>query len=251
MSRQTFDEAGRLPAAVPAPLHATALIERNQRGNAPDRRRANALAMAQPVVHVVDGDASVRHSLSALIRAVGWRAEVFATARAFLAYPRASVPGCVLLELTLPDIDGLTLQEYIAADRPSLPIIFITSHGDVPTSVRAMKAGAFEFLVKPLAKEALLPAIRDAIAFSKSSLERAAIARALDALYASLTPREREVLRGVATGLLNKQVAAELGISEITVKAHRGRVMRKMQAHSLAELVNLVSVLGVLASGHS
>jgi FixJ family two-component response regulator len=251
MSLQTFDEAGRLPAATPTPSHATALIERNQRGNAPDRRRANAFAMAKPVVHVVDGDASVRHSLSALIRAVGWRAEVFATARAFLAYPRASVPGCLLLELTLPDIDGLTLQEYIAADRPSLPIIFITSHGDVPTSVRAMKAGAFEFLVKPLAKEALLPAIRDAIAFSKSSLERAAIARALDARYASLTPREREVLRGVATGLLNKQVAAELGISEITVKAHRGRVMRKMQAHSLAELVNLVSVLGVLASGHS
>jgi FixJ family two-component response regulator len=149
-----------------------------------------------------------------------------------------------LLELALPDIDGLTLQGYIAHERTTLPIIFITSHGDVPTSVRAMKAGAFEFMLKPLARETLLPVIGDAVASSKQAMQRAAVAHALGVRYATLTPRERDVLRGVATGLLNKQVAAELGISEITVKAHRGRVMRKMQAHSLAELVGLVGALG-------
>lgn len=196
------------------------------------------------VVHVVDGDAAARECLSAWIRAMGWRAECFGTARDFLARPRSPAPGCLLLELALPDIDGLALQGYIAHERTTLPIIFITSHGDVPTSVRAMKAGAFEFMLKPLARETLLPVVGDAIASSKQAMQRAAVAHALGVRYATLTPRERDVLRGVATGLLNKQVAAELGISEITVKAHRGRVMRKMQAHSLAELVGLVGALG-------
>ncbi|MGO4549951.1 response regulator transcription factor [Lysobacter sp. 2RAF19] len=196
------------------------------------------------VVLVLDGDAAVRERLSAWVRAMDWRVECFATARDFLAHPRSGAPGCLLLELALPDIDGLALQGYIAHERTTLPIIFMTSHADVPTSVRAMKAGAFEFMLKPLARQSLVSVIGEAIASSRQAIQRAAIAHALGVRYATLTPRERDVLRGVATGLLNKQVAAELGISEITVKAHRGRVMRKMQAHSLAELVGLVGALG-------
>lgn len=217
---------------------------RDQRSGAPDRRRARMNLGAEPVVYVVEGDASLRASLEGMLQRCGWRVESFAAAQTFLAHAHPCAPGCAVLDVELAGLDALALQARMAADCASLPIIFITSQGDVSTSVRAMKAGAFEFFTKPLSENALLAAIRDAIAFSTSALEHAAAVRVLEARYASLTPRERDVMRGVVSGLLNKQVAADLGISEITVKAHRGRVMRKMQARSLAELVNLAAMLG-------
>jgi PAS domain S-box-containing protein len=227
---------------------ATIATRREQRVGAPDRRRARMSAGIEPIVYVVEGDASLRASLAGMLQRCGWKVEGFAAAHTFLAHAHPCVPGCAVLDVELPDLDGLALQARMAADCASLPIIFITSHSDVPTSVRAMKAGAFEFFTKPLSENAVLAAIRDAITFSTSALEHAAAARALEARYASLTPRERDVMRGVVSGLLNKQVAAELGISEITVKAHRGRAMRKMQARSLAELVNLAAMLGLASS---
>jgi PAS domain S-box-containing protein len=227
---------------------ATIATRREQNVGAPDRRHARMSAGIEPIVYVVDGDSPLRASLARMLQRCGWKVETFATARTFQEHAHPCVPGCVVLDVELPDLDGLALQARMAADCASLPIIFITSHGDVPTSVRAMKAGAFEFFTRPLSEDALLTAIRDAIAFSTSALEHGAAARALEARYASLTPRERDVMRGVMSGLLNKQVAAELGISEITVKAHRGRVMRKMQARSLVELVNLAATLGLASS---
>jgi len=196
-----------------------------------------------PVVFVVDDDVSVRESLEALIQDAGWQPETFASAEEFLSRPRVLGPSCLVLDVALPDLNGLDLQQRVAADRPDMPIIFITGHGEVPMTVRAMKAGAIEFLTKPFGDDVLLSAIRQAIECSETTLGREREIRALRDRYASLSCREREVMALVVAGLLNKQVGGELGISEITVKAHRGRVMRKMKAGSLANLVNMAARL--------
>jgi len=192
-----------------------------------------------PIVFIVDDDVSVRESLELLIDWAGWRPETFETAQAFLARPRPAVPCCLVLDVSLPGLSGLELQKMIAAERIDMPIIFITGHGDIPMSVQAMKAGAFEFLTKPIDDEALLTAIRHAIERSRARLENEFEVQTLQDRYASLTPREREVMLLVVSGLLNKQVGAKLGISEITVKAHRGKMMQKMEADSLADLVRM------------
>jgi FixJ family two-component response regulator len=211
------------------------------------RFQASSAPDTTPIVFVVDDDISVRESLELLIQVSGWRAETFASAREFLARPRASVPSCVILDLALPDGSGLDLQQRVAADRSEMPVIFITGHGDVSQSVRAMKAGALEFLTKPFREDVLMSAIRQALERSRRTLEHHAKMKALRESYQSLTPREREVMVLVVSGFLNKQVGGELGISEITVKAHRGQVMRKMKADSLPALVNMVAGLGLLA----
>jgi FixJ family two-component response regulator len=200
---------------------------------------------ATPIVFVVDDDISVRESLELLIQSSGWRPETFVSAQEFLARPRASVPSCLVLDVSLPDLNGLDLQRRVALERSDMPIIFITGHGDVPTSVQAMKAGAIEFLTKPFRDDVLLGAIRHGLDCSRRAVEHDQTMKTLRENYASLTPREREVMVLVASGLLNKQVGGELGISEITVKAHRGQVMRKMQADSLPALVNMVARLGL------
>jgi FixJ family two-component response regulator len=194
-------------------------------------------------VFVVDDDVSVRESLESLIRFAGWEPETFASAQEFLARPRVLVPSCLILDVALPDLSGLDLQKRIAVDRIDMPIIFITGYGDVPMTVQAMKAGAVEFLTKPFGDDVLLSAIRNAIERSQTALRHEAEIRALRDCYASLSRREREVMALVVSGLLNKQVGFELGISEITVKAHRGKLMRKMNAGSLAELVNMAARL--------
>jgi FixJ family two-component response regulator len=196
-----------------------------------------------PVVFVVDDDISVRESLELLIESAGWRVELFASARDFLAHPPANVPCCLVLDVSLPDLNGLELQQRIAADRVELPIVFITGHGDIPMSVRAMKAGATEFLTKPFKDDALLDAIRNAIERSTAALSRELELKTLRESYAALSRREREVMALVVSGKLNKQVGGELGISEITVKAHRGKVMRKMKAGSVADLVKMAGKL--------
>jgi FixJ family two-component response regulator len=198
---------------------------------------------AIPTVFVVDDDISVRESLELLIRCAGWQAETFASAQEFLSRPRVLAPSCLVLDVGLPDLNGLDLQKRVAADRTDMPIIFITGHGDVPMTVQAMKAGAVEFLTKPFGDEVLLGAIRNAIERSRAAVSREAEMRVLQNSYASLTPREREVMALVVSGRLNKQVGGELGISEITVKAHRGHAMRKMKAGSLADLVNMAARL--------
>ena len=195
-----------------------------------------AMPQDTPIVLIVDDDVSVRESLELLIRFEGWRPETFASAREFLARPRTHAPCCMVLDVSLPDLNGLDLQKLVA-DRTDMPVIFITGHGDIPMSVRAMKAGAAEFLTKPFDDELLLGAIRYAIERSRAALGNEAELRALRACYASLTAREREVMALVVSGLLNKQVGFKLRISEITVKAHRGKVMQKMKADSLADLV--------------
>jgi FixJ family two-component response regulator len=201
------------------------------------------MSHATPIVYVVDDDVSVRESLEALIRCAGWEPETFASAQEFLARPRVLAPSCLVLDVTLPGLNGLDLQKRVAVDRIDMPIIFITGYGDVPMTVQAMKAGAVEFLTKPFRDDVLLTAIRHALERSRTALAHEAEIRALLDCYASLSSREREVMALVVSGLLNKQVGFELGISEITVKAHRGKVMRKMKAGSLADLVNMAASL--------
>jgi FixJ family two-component response regulator len=203
-----------------------------------------------PVVFVVDDDISVRESLELLIRCAGWQTETVASAHEFLARPRIAVPSCLVLDLSLPDLNGLDLQKRVI-DRTDMPIIFITGHGDIPTTVQAMKAGAVEFLTKPFGDDVLLDAIGRAIERSQAALGEEAERHAIRERYLALSAREREVMALVISGLLNKQVAAELGISEITVKAHRGQVMRKMQADSLADLVRLAAMLDLPVVAHS
>jgi FixJ family two-component response regulator len=200
---------------------------------------------AGPIVFVVDDDVSVRESLELLIQTAGWHPETFGSAQEFLARPRATVPSCLVLDVTLPGLTGLELQEQLA-ERVEMPIIFITGHGDVPMTVRAMKAGAVEFLTKPFEDRLLLDAVRGALDRSQAALQQEAELEGLRRRYASLTPREREVMALVVSGELNKQAGAQLGISEITVKAHRGQVMRKMKAGSLPDLVRMASRIGLL-----
>jgi FixJ family two-component response regulator len=201
-----------------------------------------SLASTTPIVFVVDDDVSVRESLELLIRNEGWQAETFESALEFLARPRVFAPSCLVLDVSLPDLNGLDLQKRVV-DRSDMPIIFITGYGDVPMTVQAMKAGAVEFLTKPFSADVLLSAIRNAIERSQSALGHEAEMRALRQRYASLTSRERQVMALVVSGLLNKQVGNNLGISEITVKAHRGSVMRKLEADSLADLVTMAARL--------
>jgi len=206
--------------------------------------RAAAILSDTPVVFVVDDDVSVRESLELLILSAGWQPETFASAEDFLERSRIRGPSCLVLDVTLPDLSGIDLQKRIV-DRTEMPIIFITGYGDVPTTVQAMKAGAVEFLTKPFGDDVLESAIRQAIERSRTKLAHETDLRAVRSYHESLTPREREIMALVVSGLLNKQIALELGISEITVKAHRGRVMRKMQVESLAELVRVAAALDV------
>jgi FixJ family two-component response regulator len=206
---------------------------------------------ASPVVFVVDDDVSVRESLEFLIRQEGWHVETFESAADFLNHPRALAPSCLVLDVSMPGFNGLELQRRVATERSDMPIIFITGHANVPMTVQAMKAGAVEFLTKPFKDESLLTAIRNAIERSKSLGSRNAELQSLRSRYARLTSREREVFALVVAGLLNKQVGDQLNISETTVKAHRGCVMRKMKAESLAELVNMAARLRVSRPGSS
>jgi FixJ family two-component response regulator len=203
------------------------------------------MSQLKPTVFVVDDDVSVREALEGLLRSAGWEVRAFASAEAFLACPPASGPSCLVLDVSLPELNGLDLQTRVAGKRSEMPIIFVTGYGDVPMSVRAMKAGAAEFLTKPFGEDELLRAIEAAINRSRQMVGEQASLRALRERYDSLTRRERQVMALVVTGLLNKQAGGELGISEITVKAHRGRVMEKMEAGSLAELVNIGARLGL------
>jgi FixJ family two-component response regulator len=205
------------------------------------------MSQATPIVFVVDDDFSVREALESLIREAGWQPESFESAQKFLARPRVFVPSCLVLDVSLPGLDGLELQSLIAAERSDMPIIFLTGHADVPMSVKAMKAGAVEFLTKPVPEVVLIVAIGEAIARSRVTVEHQAQLRSLGRRHSSLTPRERDVMALVVRGLMNKQVAGELGMAEITVKAHRGQVMRKMNAASFADLVNMAASLGLAA----
>ena len=204
------------------------------------------MAQAPPIVFVVDDDISVRDSLELLIRHEGLGVETFVSAQEFLFCPRATQPSCLVLDISLPGLNGLELQKRVAVERHEMPIIFITGHGDIPMTVQAMKAGAVEFLTKPFSDEVLLNAIHNALERSKAILDRDTEIQALKARYACLTAREREVMALVVIGLPNKQVGGELGISEITVKAHRGSMMRKMKAESLAELVTIAARLRLM-----
>ena len=215
-------------------------------GTAPsDDPRLVSMPHETPVVFVVDDDVSVRKSLELLIRSAGWQPEIFESAQEFLAHPRAPATNCLVLDVNLPDLNGLDLQKLVSVERTDMPIIFVTGYGDVPMTVKAMKAGAVEFLTKPFSDDVLLAAIEQALERSSAQHAFDSEMRALRERHASLSRREQEVMALVVTGLLNKQVGFELGISEITVKAHRGQVMRKMKAGSLADLVNMAARLGI------
>jgi FixJ family two-component response regulator len=201
------------------------------------------MQLSRPIVFVVDDDVSVRESLELLVRNAGWQPETFESAQEFLTRPRPQVPSCLVLDLSLPGISGLDLQKQVSTERSDMPIIFITGHGDVPKSVQAMKAGAVEFLTKPVSQEVLLAAIRQALERSRTALSREAEMQELRKRFALLSPREREVMALVVSGRLNKQIGGELDISVITVKTHRGKVMHKMKADSLADLVNMAAKL--------
>lgn len=201
-------------------------------------------SQVKPIVFVVDDDVSVRESLDLLIEFAGWQPRVFASAEDFLVNPRVATPSCLVLDVSLPALNGLELQKLIG-DRVEMPIIFITGHGDVPMTVQAMKSGAVEFLTKPFDDEALLSAIRHALKRSESVLDEQAEIRLLRSRYESLTPREQDVLKLVVAGMLNKQIGLKLDISEITVKAHRGKMMQKMKADSVADLVKTAVRLGL------
>jgi FixJ family two-component response regulator len=204
---------------------------------------SSPMATAKSIVFIVDDDAWVRESLETLIQDQGWQPETFASAQEFLDRPRTFTPSCLVLDISLPGLNGLELQKRVAAERTDLPIIFVTGHGDIPMTVGAMKAGAVEFLTKPFNDEVLLTAIRQALERSRLALAQEAEIQQLRDRYASLTARERDVMALVVSGLLNKQVAGELGITESTVKAHRGQVMQKMKANSVADLVKMTARL--------
>jgi FixJ family two-component response regulator len=208
-------------------------------------QRVRSMAGVAPIVFIVDDDISVRESLEMLVAHAGWQPEIFASAEAFLSRPAAQCPSCLVLDVSLPDLNGLELQKRIGAARVEMPIIFITGRGDIPMSVQAMKAGAVEFLTKPFPTDALLDAIASALERSRTVLADRAGLQALRNRHESLSQREREVMALVVRGYLNKQVGGALGISEITVKAHRGRAMRKMSARSLPELVSIAARLGL------
>src|SRR5208282_6003738 len=207
--------------------------------------RLLAMPPATPTVVVVDDDISVRESLELLIQNEGWQPALFESAREFLAQLPKVTPSCLILDVNLPDLSGLDIQQRIRDEKSSIPIIFITGYGDIPTSVRAMKAGAAEFLTKPLDDAVVIQAIRDAVLRSQANLKQEGVQRQLEERFATLTKREQEVMNLVVKGLMNKQVGFELDISEITVKAHRGRVMEKMQATTFVDLVNMAGRLGI------
>jgi len=211
---------------------------------------SSPMATAKPIVFVVDDDVWVRESLETLIRDEGWQAETFSSAQQFLDRPRALTPSCLVLDISLPGLNGLEVQNRVAVQRTDMPIIFITGHGDIPMSVGAMKAGAAEFLTKPFNDEVLLTAIRKALERSRLALTQDAEMQELRDRYASLTPREMQVMALVVSGLLNKQVAGDLGIAEKTVKAHRGQVMQKMKANSIADLVKMAGKLRLSAAAN-
>ena len=200
---------------------------------------------AEPVVFVIDDDASVRGAIGSLIRSVGLRAEVFASVSEFLAHKRSSTTSCLILDVRLPGVSGLEFQSELAKADAEIPIIFITGHGDIPMTVKAMKAGAVEFLTKPFRDQDLLDAIQVALERARVKEEKDRAVSDLKRNFSTLTPREQEVMAWVAGGLLNKQVAAEIGVTEITVKVHRGSVMRKMAAKSFADLVRMADLLGI------
>jgi FixJ family two-component response regulator len=225
-----------------------AMVERSRAGVAGRRADGDDKPAAASVIFVVDDDVSLRNSLSRLISSVGFAVEAFPSARAFLEVPRPAVPGCLVLDVRMPGLSGLDLQRELAATDAELPIIFLTGHGDIPMSVRAMKAGAVEFLTKPFREQELLDAIRSAIERDRTMRAERQERTELRRRYASLTPRERDVLAGIVAGLLNKQIAGELGTSEATVKEQRGHLMAKMEAGSVAELARFAARLGITPS---
>jgi FixJ family two-component response regulator len=209
------------------------------------------MSAPKPLVFIVDDDISVRDSIGLLVQTEGWQVEVFPDASTFLEHEHGRVPSCLILDVNLPGLNGLELQQQISVQRPEMPIIFITGYGDVPTTVQAMKAGAVEFLQKPFAEDVLLDAVRGALERSEVALQASTAVDKLRQRYEALSQRERQVMQLIVSGLLNKQVGGELGISEITVKAHRGRVMQKMEARSFADLVKMAATLGLQTGASS